>query len=149
MLRTFLLAFFFISSTQACELTEEYKNIRAKHVKESKLAYEMCTSAISSAEFWYRNVQCIKAGDNNNHSGGCGHLAGIPNEKYESIGVGPDVCESLKPSTTEMKRWLSDFVAKAGIEKCKKHNKSINVAPTGLDLHSAAPPLRSGPLLRR
>ena len=117
-----LASFFTISGSLSaeCELTDEYKKARSMHVQESQRAYKECSSAISSANNWYKYVQCFEAGDGKGVGGGCGHLAGFPNDGYKSLDVSRDLCAVLKPTTKQMKESFYDYVGNVGIVKCKK-----------------------------
>ena len=118
-LRIIFFVIFASSHVYACELTDEYKEVRTQYVQEARKAYAMCTCAVSESEYWYKHVQCLEAGDGKMHVGGCGHMASIPNDRYKSLGIDPSFCEKLKPSTEAMKLAFDEFINEAGIARCK------------------------------
>jgi hypothetical protein len=114
------IALFSISATAECELTDEYKKARTMHVQEARKAYDECVRSVSNANHSYKYVQCFEAGDGKGVGGGCGHLAGFPNDGYKSLGINSDFCKVLKPTTEQMKESFYEYVGNVGIVKCKK-----------------------------
>lgn len=114
------LAFVSISVSAECELTDEYKKARTMHVQEARKAYDECVKSVSNANYWYKYVQCFEAEDGKGVGGGCGHLAGYPNDGYKSLGINSDFCKVLKPTTEQMKESFYEYVGNVGIVKCKE-----------------------------
>ncbi|QYJ89784.1 hypothetical protein [Shewanella halotolerans] len=117
---TIILLMLASSSSLACELTEEYKKTRTEYVREARSGYVRCISATSESNYWYKHVQCLEAGDGDRHVGGCGHMATIPNDKYQSLEIDSSFCKKLKPSKDEMRAGFEEYIKKTGIEECKK-----------------------------
>jgi len=109
----------FSASSYACEPTKEYSQLRTEVYKAANDAYLKCTSAVSSAQYWFTFSQCFKAGDGKNVGGGCGHIAQYTGNKYKTLPIDREFCKILKPESKEMSAALSEEVKEKGIKKCK------------------------------
>jgi hypothetical protein len=113
------ISLFSVSVSAECDLTDEYREARTMYVQEARRAYDECSQSVSSADHWYKYVQCLEAGDGKNVGGGCGHLASFPSDRYKSLDISSDFCKVLKPTTDEMKENFYEYVGNVGIVKCK------------------------------
>lgn len=46
-------------------------------------------------------------------------VADSPGGKYESLDIDDDFCDTLKPTSQEIRRWLAAVVEDKGISECK------------------------------
>lgn len=102
----------------ACEKTEEFIAFEERWAKATELALAMCISSVQSTEDWFKYRQCVANQDALTSEYGCGELAREANSKYESIGFGVEICNTLQPGTPEYIRDLEMNAIKLGIEKC-------------------------------
>lgn len=116
---TLLALLCFSNSLSACELSAEYIETRKEVIKHARDAYLDCTGSVSKTQYWYRFVQCFKAGDGEGIGGGCGHVSGMPSRNYKSLKIDNEFCDVLKPTTKEMKESLATYVEDKNIKKCK------------------------------
>ncbi|WP_461535288.1 hypothetical protein [Spongorhabdus nitratireducens] len=102
-----------------CELTDEYKQARTLYVREARQAYNECVSSVTNADYWYKYVQCIEAGDGKAVGGGCAHLATTSGEKYQSLDIDTDFCTPLKPTVRFLKTGFEQYMQAYNVAMCK------------------------------
>jgi len=117
---------------QACELTKEYREARSQVVKDSRYAYEACTSSVNAFHYWQEVAQCEKKGRGKNVGGGCQHI--IAN-RVSPVERNYDHCQGFKITTEEVKKYFEEYVKFHNITRC-----STTATPSAsLDSQSAAP----------
>lgn len=107
------------SSGGACELTDEFVELKQSFEERSRFAIGLCESALSESEGWFRYVQCLDRGDFENHEEGCGFYHDRLNEEYRNLGLDIAFCGRLDPGTPEMQAQLAHLAKTAGVRKCK------------------------------
>jgi hypothetical protein len=112
-----LAIFAFVNSVNACELTEEYKEVRNEVAKWARYEYQECNSSVSEFYYWKAVAKCKEEGNGENIGGGCQHVAAhTPSDAPRSAYTH---CEVLKVSIDEAKMKLAEYVDHGKIKKCK------------------------------
>lgn len=112
---------------QACELTKEYREARSQVVKDSRYAYEACTSSVNAFHYWEEVAQCEKDGRGKNVGGGCQHIVA---NRVSPVERNYDHCQDFKVSTDEVKKHFEEYVKFNNITKCS------TTAPPSAELDS-------------
>lgn len=114
-----ILALFFYTHSLACELTEEYKEIKSLVLSEALEPYTDCTSSISKANYWYKYVQCQVAGDGKNIVGRCADIVMNDDIKYKGLELDSSFCQHLKISKNDLIEYFECTLKEENVRKCK------------------------------
>ncbi len=112
-------ALFFNTHSFACELTEEYKEIKSLVLSEALEPYTDCTSSISKANYWYKYVQCQVAGDGENIVGRCADIVMSDDIKYKQLELDSSFCQHLKISKNDLIEYFECTLKEENVRKCK------------------------------
>jgi len=104
----------------SCELTDEYKELQDALREKTKTSYGLCASSVEWVQHWYMYDQCIKNNDAANYSFGCGDFVEKNKEKYKSVSVGTEICDSHKEGTALYQRVLDNAAKHLKVQKCKE-----------------------------
>ncbi|MBU2969072.1 hypothetical protein KO527_06905 [Pseudoalteromonas sp. C2R02] len=117
-MRIILVLLFFLSfNSFACELTTEYKKLRAEVTKEIRSSYNSCLKS-TKAYFFYKAVaKCEEEERGKNIGGGCYHVVGYEVTHDESE---LNHCKILKPTTAQSIEYLEQVAKNKKVEKCSK-----------------------------
>ncbi|MDE1465570.1 hypothetical protein [Spartinivicinus poritis] len=103
------------SNSFACELTEEYQQVRSKVYQEANESYQACVASVR-AYFYYKAVaKCTEEVRGKNIAGGCYHFVG-----YEQTSTAKDSvhCEALKLTKEQIQGYFDSVVKKQNITMC-------------------------------
>ncbi|MFW2373664.1 MAG: hypothetical protein ACN4GM_11135 [Gammaproteobacteria bacterium] len=114
-----VLGLFFFTHPLACELSDEYKELEHLMLSEVLEPYNDCTNSISKAKYWYKYVQCQKAGDGKNIIGGCADIVMNDDLQYMDLELDSNFCQRLKVSKKELIEYFECTVKEENIKKCK------------------------------
>lgn len=117
-MRIILVILFFLSfNSYSCELSTEYKKLRAEVTKEIRSSYNSCLKS-TKAYFFYKAVaKCKEEERGKNIGGGCYHIVGYEVTHDESE---LNHCKILKPTTAQSIEYLQQVAKDKKIEKCSK-----------------------------
>lgn len=115
----FIFGLLFFTHSLACELTDEYKELENLVHIEVMEPYNDCTNSITKAKYWYKYVQCQKAGDGKNTLGGCADIVMTEELKYNDLELDADFCQRLKVSKQDLIEYFECTVKEENIRKCK------------------------------
>ena len=109
--------FFFSVNSYACELSADYKKLRAEVMEEIHSSYKSCLKSTNSYFFYKAVAKCIEEERGKNIGGGCYHIVGyeVTHDEYEL-----NHCNVLKPTTAQSIEYLQQVAKDKKMEKCLK-----------------------------
>jgi len=114
-------------SLLACELTNEYKELKWELVKSAREATSECEHSIVNVNFWYALSQCVTKQHEGKISKGfnCSREASHNSKDFIKHEIDPTYCDTFKPGSRIFGGILEEAMLRRGIKKCKKHNKAV------------------------
>ncbi|WP_040523616.1 hypothetical protein [Aliiglaciecola lipolytica] len=117
-MRIIIFSLLFLSFNNfACELTTDYKKLRAEVTNEIRASYNSCLKS-TKAYFFYKAVaKCEEERRGKNIGGGCYHAVGYEITHDESE---LKHCKILKPTMDQSIEYLKQVAKEKKIERCSK-----------------------------
>ena len=104
------------NSAHACELTEQFVEIRAEAFRDIRSAFRSCYDSVSNYLYWEAYAECVEAEGSIFVGSRCAHALHRKEPLPESHFLH---CEVLRPTEQQAEEYLANLMAEREISRCK------------------------------